>query len=80
MDEEPCGPFILAISLLLLDFVSLGAFLAIYHIKGYLVAFINCDIRLQTSCVYEIVLSIVASYKSKVLDSVKKLHCSVYHL
>jgi hypothetical protein len=29
--------------------------------------------------VYKIVLTIVACYESKALDSVEKLNCSVYH-
>jgi hypothetical protein len=67
------------VSLLFLYFVRLGAFLALDYLKAYLVALINRDTRLQTSCMDKIVLSIVARYKSKALDTVEKLHCSIYH-
>jgi hypothetical protein len=63
----------------LLYFVSLGAFLALNDLEAYLVTLIDCDAGLQAGYVYKIVLTIVACYESKALDSVEKLNCSVYH-
>ena len=63
----------------LLDFVSLGAFLALNDIEGYLVTLIDCDAGLQASYMHEIILTVVACYESKALYSIEKLYCSSYH-
>ena len=65
--------------LLFLYFVSLGAFLALNYLEANLVTLIDCDTGLQASYVNKIVLTVVACYESKALDSVEKLYCSIYH-
>jgi hypothetical protein len=69
----------LDIVLSLVYFVRLGPLFSLYNLKADLVALCDRDAWVQTSCVNKIILSVISSYKTKALGSVKELYCSGYH-
>ncbi len=66
-------------NLLLCNFVSLGAFLALNYFKTDLIALSDGDIGHEAGCMNKIILSVVACNESKSLGSVKEFYCSSYH-
>jgi hypothetical protein len=63
----------------LIYFVCLGALISGHYLKVNLVSLCDGNAWIKPGGMNKIIISVVSSYKSKMLCSVKELYCSCYH-